>query len=775
MFARSRLQFLLLVSFCAFSFASYLPCSVSTSAHEVALQNGFVLAKFDLDHPQLFHLSAAFLGDVKFGGNVFANHQTDALHRKGIVLESDRWNGLIFESFASSMKSNPAMKISVLTNTSTEVKVQIANILDNPANPSVSSTWTLSLNQASRALIFTTITKPIIKSNKIVDVRISYFMASHSIYAQFNKGVEQKMNSLELLFGTHEPLYRVYGLGGGVAFDFFPLNEQSTITHRVLMNSAVLEPFRSGIQEVLVGRYPTTNEWDNKGWVAAKTQTLTGSEEWKTAMSLTPNQYDFPAGLVVLPDEIDMPLEHIRAMYTGAFGSPAGSLVSYSFPSQISPTIAHPGHSYSNLFNFFDPDSFLSISALAYMGDSYLMNECRKLLERNMDSALPTGQLPHHFIGVDPTYVAISGATQTGPNIFWLDAALQYLRLSGDIEWLKTHYARISLILDFLSGFYDPNFSMINAPGPLWIDVFIRNNFTSDTNAYMVHLYEEYAELEEFMNDQSRAQKHRWLAGNISLAINEKLWVNDHYVTQMNMDKSLRDFVDYDSNLIAAAFGISNLERTKALVARIDKGPCTHARATYVSEIFYDAKNCYLGNTGDSTVTMGRIGWVDALTRKRIGDMKTFTDVLLNPLIRDMEKTPFLYERYDCAGKPTHNNYYIEYPELIVMMLREVTYGINISFSTLQITPAVKKFHYNIGNVDVTYDAAGSFRIRVPGFADREKTYIVSGLPSRRSFAIKAVRDSGSQITKTATSDENGKLVFTAPSASDWTISASIV
>lgn len=33
---------------------------------------------------------------------------------------------------------------------------------------------------------------------------------------------------------------------------------------------------------------------------------------------------------------------------------------------------------------------------------------------------LPSGQIPHHFIGNDsnPTYVAISGATQTGPNIF---------------------------------------------------------------------------------------------------------------------------------------------------------------------------------------------------------------------------------------------------------------------------------------------------------------------------------------------------------------------
>ena len=36
------------------------------------------------------------------------------------------------------------------------------------------------------------------------------------------------------------------------------------------------------------------------------------------------------------------------------------------------------------------------------------------------------GQLPHHFVGVKPTFLALSGATQTGPNTFWTKSALQY-------------------------------------------------------------------------------------------------------------------------------------------------------------------------------------------------------------------------------------------------------------------------------------------------------------------------------------------------------------
>lgn len=41
--------------------------------------------------------------------------------------------------------------------------------------------------------------------------------------------------------------------------------------------------------------------------------------------------------------------------------------------------------------------------------DPYLWNEARKLIEKSESAMLSTGQLPHHFVGETPTYVAISG------------------------------------------------------------------------------------------------------------------------------------------------------------------------------------------------------------------------------------------------------------------------------------------------------------------------------------------------------------------------------
>jgi hypothetical protein len=44
------------------------------------------------------------------------------------------------------------------------------------------------------------------------------------------------------------------------------------------------------------------------------------------------------------------------------------------------------------------------------------------------------GQLPHHFEGTNPTFTALSGATQTGPNTFWTKTALQYAKVSTTVH-----------------------------------------------------------------------------------------------------------------------------------------------------------------------------------------------------------------------------------------------------------------------------------------------------------------------------------------------------
>jgi hypothetical protein len=95
--------------------------------------------------------------------------------------------------------------------------------------------------------------------------------------------------------------------------------------------------------------------------------------------------------------------------------------------------------------------------------------------------------------------VAISGATQTGPNLFWICGALQLVAATGDVAWLREWLPRLEAAMEFILSFFDPSYQLLRVPGPLWIDVFIRENYTSDSNAFAVHALRQMAGVERYV------------------------------------------------------------------------------------------------------------------------------------------------------------------------------------------------------------------------------------------------------------------------------------
>lgn len=313
-------------------------------------------------------------------------------------------------------------------------------------------------------------------------------------------------------------------------------------------------------------------------------------------------------------------------------------------------------------------------------GDDYFIEQTRLVLERTAETmcglgsdqvaqycnsdASHTGQLMHHFQNLVPEYTSIATSTQLGPNIFWTLTALQYTSVSGDHDWLlNTALPFIDLSTDYILNQFDPAKGLLKVQGPLWIDVLVRENYTSDSNAAVVYLFDELATMYDFVHDgdvnNERSVQLRDIRRQIINGMNQYLWnttADDHYITQLNPDGSTRDFVDYDSNLLAVAFGVAETEeRGRKILARVDSGNYTHVRGTWCCEVPYsgDAEDCYIvgGDVcGDSIVTLARIGWVDSHARKHLGDAASaavFLDKLLVPLQQDLVDDVWLYERYD--------------------------------------------------------------------------------------------------------------------------------
>jgi hypothetical protein len=97
---------------------------------------------------------------------------------------------------------------------------------------------------------------------------------------------------------------------------------------------------------------------------------------------------------------------------------------------------------------------------------------------------------------------------------------------------------------------YDEEKQLLRVPGPLWIDVLVRENFTSDSNAMMVGALKEFAgAYAKFFEGTDQAsdgygEQLSETAMNIISAMNRHLWNDvddDHFVTQLNPDGTIVD------------------------------------------------------------------------------------------------------------------------------------------------------------------------------------------------------------------------------------------
>lgn len=211
-----------------------------------------------------------------------------------------------------------------------------------------------------------------------------------------------------------------------------------------------------------------------------------------------------------------------------------------------SPTRSPFTFSYAGLYSFYDPDAYFETTSLLYSGEPYLQDQVRQVLERSGSFLLPSGQLPHHFVGVKPVYDSIAGGVQTGPNTFWVKSCLQYARTTGNVTWLTNYLPTIRKAAYFCLNLVDSKMNLLSAPGSLMIDVFLRTNYTSDSNAMMVGFLREFADVEEFVGNVTGAAVLRAQADAMVTAMNARLWAvpgvgvggDDHFVTQLNPDNS---------------------------------------------------------------------------------------------------------------------------------------------------------------------------------------------------------------------------------------------
>jgi hypothetical protein len=335
----------------------------------------------------------------------------------------------------------------------------------------------------------------------------------------------------------------------------------------------------------------------------------------------------------------------------------------------------------------------------------------------------------------------------------------------------------------FLDARFHADVGLYLAPGSLQIDVFVRANYTADTNAAMVLLTELFADAEAALGNATGAAAYTARADAIRAGMNAHLLApaGDHFCTQSDpapgggIASCTRDFVDYDANLIAVAARVpASAAAAARVLARVDAGNCTHAgHATWVSEVHYDKANCVNGNDGDSSVAMGRIAWQDALARQAVGGAAAaavFEDRILGPLQADVLARTWLPERFTCDGKDTHNEFYFEYPSTVAMMIFEVRYGISIAMTRVRVDPlSAASFVFSLGGVRIDYSRTTFAAQLTRGHAGPRDFTVTQMSPGTYNIT------GGGGAPRASTVGSDGLLVFSAPDVGAGAVAAALV
>lgn len=342
---------------------SYPPVTLIVKDNEVSIENGFVRMVLSPSDHSIQSLDADFYGNGGFG-----NAENINVLSKPVLLElkSSRCELKIIDTL-----------FEVIIESDDQVLVQLSSTFGCNNVQQVQESWKLSLSRGYRTLVLN------IKGEAIRNIRdVAYFghgiyTQSASLYGLFDRGVVQMMSYEDHCLTAVDTMPRSYFIGNGTALDVVFSSETSVNSDVILMtqhrNSA------AGLLNIVVGNISpngTSLNYDLAWKSCVKTfESLDDVEvdvpsgtKWAVDVELSPNNFNFP--VYSMADVSSQPalfsMDDLATYMTGVYASPAGCLKSYyqDWQGTIAPTIAHPDTGYSPDTNFFDPDNYISLSAL---------------------------------------------------------------------------------------------------------------------------------------------------------------------------------------------------------------------------------------------------------------------------------------------------------------------------------------------------------------------------------------------------------------------------
>jgi len=215
-----------------------------------------------------------------------------------------------------------------------------------------------------------------------------------------------------------------------------------------------------------------------------------------------------------------------------------------------------------------------------------LYDTVKETLEAFFWHQTPEGQLPvklhsihvvtrflYSFFGreqpmetmLKPKYISGHGAPSLDGQGMLLIAALTYIRETGDITFLQTHWEKLQLAIKWLESYsIDPEDVLLHQGAYAdWADSIARRGRVLYTNVIYWKALSEMSSAATSQDLKEEAAHYHTEAENVSRAINAQLWRSDlgYFVTSDGLDQ-----LSSDGNLLAISWGLAKTEQAESIL-----------------------------------------------------------------------------------------------------------------------------------------------------------------------------------------------------------------
>ena len=405
-----RLLFFLYM-WCSLGYLSDQTSMILLDGDSLSLSNGYINIIFNLTQGSLTSLKGRFLGDGVFDSspNLCGPEDFDPIHRRGCL------NVAVFSPTSQTNSSSSEydrvtpLPYTILSNSTSSVSFSVA--LNDSLNL-IQASLILSLDAGSRSARVEVMGIALAPTAAPL-VSVEFLFAAPSALSHYARGIRQAMNlpAHQAFIASSSPIMRFYALGDGSTGCAEVLASPDNTPTPSYMFAGGGGGVTGGIAAALFGAPAPLDVYTGAFGGNASSSPLTpGVASPRLSFLLFPNDYSFPTSNTPLDLPPKVNVTDLRSILTAAHGNAAAPLHSYDFYPEVRATPCLTvnsipcfgcGACYGSTYNYFDPDSVISTSAMLWSFDPLLHAQVSRIARTR---TLPCLTPPH---SLSPTFLCM--------------------------------------------------------------------------------------------------------------------------------------------------------------------------------------------------------------------------------------------------------------------------------------------------------------------------------------------------------------------------------